>query len=94
MLSLTSNAASMIRTLVDKSEVPDAGGMRIASEQGAGALTLSLAARPADDDQVIEAGGARLFLDAKAAALLEDKTLDAGPTPDGQMEFGIADQEL
>jgi Fe-S cluster assembly iron-binding protein IscA len=92
MLTLTFNAASMIRTLVDQTETAEAGGMRIASEQGAGALTLSLAALPAEDDQVVEMDGARVFLDPQAAAILDDKTLDAGATPDGQPQFGITDQ--
>ena len=93
MLTLTPNAASMIRTLVDQSEVSETGGMRIASDQGAGALTLSVAAVPAEDDQVVEAEGARIFLDAQAAALLDHKTLDADASPDGRLQFGIAEQD-
>jgi Fe-S cluster assembly iron-binding protein IscA len=92
LLTLTPNAASMIRTLVDQSEAAEAGGMRIASDHGAGALTLSLAAVPAEDDQVVEMDGARIFLDPQAAAILDDKTLDADATPDGRPQFGIADQ--
>jgi iron-sulfur cluster assembly protein len=88
MLTLTSNAAYTIRSLVDQNE--DAGGMRITSDQGAGALTLALAAQPAADDQVLEADGARVFLDQQAATLLDDKTLDAGADPEGRVQFGLA----
>ncbi|CCG01856.1 hypothetical protein [Blastococcus saxobsidens] len=92
MLTLTTNAATTIRTLVEGSEVPDAGGLRIAKEPGAGALTLSLAALPAEDDQILDASGARLFLDPEAAVMLDDKTLDAGADAEGRLTFGIAEQ--
>ena len=90
MLTLTSNAAYTIRSLVDQSE--EAGGMRIATDQGAGALTLSLAEVPAEDDQVLEADGARVFLDQQAATLLDDKTLDAGADSEGRVQFGVAER--
>ena len=92
MLSLTTNAATTIRTLVEGSEVPEAGGLRIAKDPAVGSLTLSLAAVPAEDDQVLETSGARLFLDPRAAVILEDKTLDAASDSEGRVQFGIAEQ--
>ena len=92
MLTLTPNAATTIRALVEGSEIPDAGGLRIAKEPTAEALTLSLAAVPAEDDQVLDASGARLFLDPEAAVILEDKTLDAGADAEGRLMFGIAEK--
>jgi iron-sulfur cluster assembly protein len=89
MLTLTTNAADTIRALVDGSEIPDAGGLRIAKDPAAGALALSLAAVPAEDDQVVEAAGARLFLEPEAAVILEDKTLDATSDAEGRVQFGL-----
>ena len=88
MLTLTENAQTEIRTLVDQPELPDDAGVRIASNAD-GALTLALAAGPAEGDAVIDAGGARVFLEQEAGALLDDKTLDAGLDPDGNLQFAI-----
>jgi Fe-S cluster assembly iron-binding protein IscA len=53
---------------------------------------LRLAATPAEDDTVLDADGARLFLDSSATALLDDKTLDAVTDPSGQVQFAFAEQ--
>jgi Fe-S cluster assembly iron-binding protein IscA len=54
-------------------------------------LQLSVVALPAEDDEVIEEQGVRVFLEPEAAALLDDKVLDASIEQD-QVEFTIADQ--
>jgi Fe-S cluster assembly iron-binding protein IscA len=90
VLTLTPNAASAIRALVDASDVPDdLGGLRIADDPAQGALTLSIAAVPAEDDQVLDESGARVFLAPQAATILDDKTLDAGMDGEGHLQFGI-----
>jgi Fe-S cluster assembly iron-binding protein IscA len=89
VLTLTENAATEIRNLVSHPEVPDEGGVRIASNQD-GALTLALAAGPADGDAVVDQSGARVFLEPQAGQLLDDKTLDAGVDPSGNVQFSIA----
>ena len=66
--------------------------MRIATDPTVGNLTLSLAAMPAEDDTVLDADGARLFLDSSATARLEDMTLDAVTDPSGQVQFAVAEQ--
>ena len=91
MLNLTDTAATEIRNLVSNPEVPDEGGVRIASN-GEGALTLALAPAPADGDDVVDEGGARVFLEPRAGELLDDKTLDAGTDPQGNVQFSIAQQ--
>lgn len=91
MLTLTDNAASEIRNLVANPEVPDEGGVRIASNPE-GALTLALAAGPADGDAVVDQSGARVFLEPQAGELLDDKLLDAGVDPQGNVQFSIAQQ--
>jgi iron-sulfur cluster assembly protein len=92
VLTMTDNAASEIRNLIALPEVPDAGGVRIASDD-TGALTLALAPEPAQGDAVIEDDGARVFLEPNAGQLLDDKLLDAGVDPQGNVQFSIAVQE-
>lgn len=92
MLTLTTQAAAEIRNLIEQPEVPEGGGLRIANDATAGSLTLRLAALPAEDDEVLDTSGARLFLDPQAAVLLDDKTLDVVPDPEGSVQFTIAEQ--
>ena len=93
MLTLTPNATSAIRALVDASDLPDeVAGLRIADDPNqAAALTLSLAAVPAEDDQVVDEAGARVFLAPHAATLLDGKALDAATDDEGNLQFGITE---
>lgn len=91
MLTLTDNAATEIRNLIAQPEVPDDGGVRIASNPE-GALTLALAGAPVDGDAVVEDHGARVFLEQQTVPLLDDKELDAGVDPQGNVQFSIAQQ--
>ena len=52
---------------------------------------LSVVPLPAEDDEVIDEQGARVFLEAEAASLLEDKVLDAD-VEQNHVAFTIADQ--
>src|SRR2546429_9716098 len=52
---------------------------------------LSVVALPAEDDEVIDEQGARVFLEPEAASLLDEKVLDASVEQD-QVAFTIADQ--
>ncbi|HEY2044408.1 MAG TPA: iron-sulfur cluster biosynthesis protein [Jatrophihabitans sp.] len=94
MLTVTENAAAEIRNLTEQPEAPAGVGLRISTDPTAGALTLTLAATPAEDDTVVNADGARLFLDTNATAILDDKTLDAVADPAGQVQFAIAEQPV
>ena len=94
MLAVTDNAAAVIRDLADRQEVPEGTGLRIASDPTAGGLTLSLASQPLDGDQVLDAAGARLFLDPQAALLLDDKALDAAVDAQGGVQFAVAEQAI
>jgi iron-sulfur cluster assembly protein len=92
MLAISENAAEAIRGLVAAPEVPDSAGLRItALPTGETSFELSVAATPAEDDQVVEEQGAQVFLEPSAAALLEDKRLDANVEAD-QITFAIAQQ--
>jgi len=91
MLTVTENAVTEIRNLTDQPQAPEGGGVRIATDP-TGALKLRLAATPAEDDTVLDADGARLFLDSSATTLLEDKTLVAVVDPSGLVQFAFAEQ--
>ena len=79
----------------DSRLVGDAGGCRSATGCGARraqrTLELSVVGLPAEDDEVIEEQGARVFLNPEAASLLDDKILDASIAAD-EVAFTIADQ--
>ncbi|MFY1668699.1 HesB/IscA family protein [Plantactinospora sp. WMMB334] len=92
MLTMTENAVLVIRDLTAQQEVPDGAGLRIASDLNAGSLNLSLAASPAQGDQVVDSDGARVFLDPQAAQILDDKSLDAAVDAQGAVQFGFAEQ--
>ncbi|MEV4754654.1 adhesin [Micromonospora sp. NPDC049559] len=92
MLTLTNNAVLVIRDLTAQQQVPDGAGLRIATDPSAGSLTLALVEQPAQGDEVVNSEGARVFLDAGAAELLDDKALDAAVDAQGAVQFGIAEQ--
>jgi iron-sulfur cluster assembly protein len=80
LLTLTDSAVQAVKAMVSSvEEVPESGGLRlIAEKDGDRAMVrLNLAASPAEDDEVIEEEGARVFLDQEASSLLDDKVLDA-----------------
>jgi iron-sulfur cluster assembly protein len=59
---------------------------------GSGTLQVSAAAGPGENDQVIDAAGAHLYLEPQAAAYLEDKVLDAQVDREGQAHFSLGVQ--
>lgn len=92
MLTLTDNAVLVIRDLTTQQQVPDGAGLRIATDEQAGALTLALAEGPTQGDQVVDNAGARIFLDADVARLLDDKALDVAVDERGAVQFGLTEQ--
>ena len=93
MLTLTDNAATQIRQIVDDPQVPEGAGLRIAADPAAGGLSLRLAVAPDANDQVVDEAGARVFLEPQAAQLLDDKSLDAMTDPTGQLQFTVQDAQ-
>jgi iron-sulfur cluster assembly protein len=80
VLTITDTAAEAIRGIVAAPELPEGAGLRIATAPGAeqsGALEVSVAETPAETDQVVAESGARVFVEAEAVPLLDDKLLDA-----------------
>jgi Fe-S cluster assembly iron-binding protein IscA len=94
LLALTDRAVEAVKHIVTSSEdVPDSGGLRLVAEPmgSQASFQATLAALPAEDDQVIEEEGARIFLESGAASLLDDKVLDAS-VAQGQVAFTLEDQ--
>jgi iron-sulfur cluster assembly protein len=93
MLTLTDSAVSAIRTLTTQPDLPGETGLRIMAQgEGAPSFQLALAEGPVAGDQVVEEGGARVFLEAAVAEVLDDKALDAQVNEQGDLAFRIADQ--
>jgi iron-sulfur cluster assembly protein len=96
MLVLTETAAEVVKSVTSTPEAPEGAGLRIASSvQGAeeaGTLQLTAVPAPDDNDQVIEAAGARVFLEPQAAAYLQDKVLDAQVDEQGTAHFSLGVQ--
>jgi Fe-S cluster assembly iron-binding protein IscA len=85
MLTLTDSAKDAVREMVAAEDAPEGSGLRIAAEEGTdgdAALSLEIAAAPAEGDAVVDEDGARIFLEPTAASLLEDMVLDVEPHGD------------
>lgn len=91
MLTMTDNAADVVKQIVEQSVADDQAGLRIAQAPDE-SLSLAPAAESEPGDQVLEAKGARLFLDEGAASTLDDKVLDAQVDPDGSVQFAVGVQ--
>jgi Fe-S cluster assembly iron-binding protein IscA len=92
MLVLTEAAAEVVKSVTSDPQAPDGAGLRIASApeaDAAGTLRLTAVPGPDDNDQVIEAEGARVYLEPQAAAYLEDKVLDAQVDEQGTAHFSL-----
>jgi Fe-S cluster assembly iron-binding protein IscA len=95
MLAITETAAVAITTLMSDSQMPEGAGLRIAQPEGSEMLELSVALAPAEQDTVLEAAGASVFLEPIAAQALDDKVLDVERVveqDEDQYRFAIAPQ--
>jgi iron-sulfur cluster assembly protein len=92
MLVVTEQATTVILQLVDRPEMPDDAGLRIAStEPGNPKLTVTTDT-PEEGDQVVESNGARVYLEPESAQLLDDKILDARVDDSGGVQFLVGAQ--
>jgi Fe-S cluster assembly iron-binding protein IscA len=93
LLALTDSAVEAVKNIVSSADDSETSGLRMVAEQAGmqTSLQLSVVTLPAEDDEVIEEQGARVFLEPAAASLLDDKVLDAS-VEQGQVAFIIADQ--
>jgi Fe-S cluster assembly iron-binding protein IscA len=97
MLVLTEAAAEVVKSVTSTPQAPDGAGLRIASAipepRDPSSLQLTAAAGPQEEDQVVEAAGARVFLEPQAAAYLADKVLDAQFDEQGTVQFSLGRQQ-
>jgi iron-sulfur cluster assembly protein len=94
LLALTDSAVQAVKHIVSSSdEVSETGGLRMVAERAGTRANfhLDVVPLPAEDDEVIEEQGARVFLEPEAASLLDDKVLDAN-VEQNQVAFTIAEQ--
>lgn len=83
MLTVTETAQTAIRSLSERAELPETGGVRLAVSESGSDVQMSLVAEPAEGDQIVEEAGARVYMPTETSALLENQQLDAQQTPDG-----------
>ncbi len=89
MLEMTQTAIDVINHIA-----PGDAGLRVYVSGGqpdVRALQVEIAEEPKADDQVVEAGGAQVFLESRAADTLDDKVLDAVQDERG-VRFAVTQQ--
>lgn len=77
MLTVTDEAATLIRRLLARSALPDTAGLRLATDPQRHCLAMSLVPRPGNRDVVVAAGGTWLSVAPDAALRLSQRTLQA-----------------
>jgi Fe-S cluster assembly iron-binding protein IscA len=95
MLAMTDDAIEAIRGIVEESELGPEAGLRISgANEGNGdtALDFEVAEAAVSGDEVVSEGGATVFLDETAAAVLADKRLDVHAHGD-HFHFSLAEQD-
>ena len=93
MLTLTENATTIVKTITVQSTGTEAGGLRISAPAAESAdLSVTVAESPEPNDAVIDVAGAHVFLEENAAAVLDDKILDAQVDEAGAVRFAIGEQ--
>jgi Fe-S cluster assembly iron-binding protein IscA len=98
VLTLPPSATETIEQILSAPTVPDDAGIRIMPSMqvtdGAGSgqeLVVAVAEQPGDGDQVIEEGGARVFVQDSLAEPLDEMFLDA-KVVDQQVRFMLGGQ--
>jgi len=96
MLTLTQDAADVIRGIVEANEeLPDESGLRITAESTdttGPQLNLSIVPGPAEGDAAVDAEGAHVYLGPQAAEVLDDKVLHA-EVEGNEVRFMLGEQE-
>jgi Fe-S cluster assembly iron-binding protein IscA len=92
---MTEQAIEAIRGIVEDSKLGPNGGLRISGTNGGNgdtALEFELADEAQAGDEVVREGGAVVFLDETAVAVLADKTLDVHSHGD-HFHFSLEERE-
>jgi Fe-S cluster assembly iron-binding protein IscA len=92
VLTLTQNASAIVKELIDRLPEADTAGLRLSSDVAEGGLTVSAVGAPEPGDQVVEQGGATVYLEDAASVALSDQVLDAAVDPQGSVQFSLAPQ--
>jgi Fe-S cluster assembly iron-binding protein IscA len=95
MVAMTDDAIEAIRGIVEESELGPEAGLRISgANEGNGdtALDFEVAEAAVSGDEVVSEGGATVFLDETAAAVLADKRLDVHAHGD-HFHFSLEEQD-
>jgi Fe-S cluster assembly iron-binding protein IscA len=93
VLTLTENATLVIKSITGADGAPEGAGVRISQDNPADpSLAVTTTESPLPGDQVVEEGGARVFLEPNAAGTLDDKILDASVDDKGGVEFLLVPQ--
>ena len=94
MLTLTENANTVVKSIIDQAGTGQEAGLRISQDEpDSPALHVMPTEAPQPGDQVLNEDGARVFLEETAAATLDDKVLDAQVDANGGVQFTIANQD-
>jgi Fe-S cluster assembly iron-binding protein IscA len=96
MLTISPEASHAIRGILEASDVPDGSMFRISPQQSDGAsagasLVVSLIDTPPPDDQIVQGDDVAVCLEPSAAAMLDDKQLDATVIGE-EVNFSIGEQ--
>jgi iron-sulfur cluster assembly protein len=95
VLTLTENASTVVKTIVEQSETAQQAGLRISQDAvDSPALHVIATEAPQPGDQVLEEDGARVFLEETAAETLDDKVLDAQVDDNGGVQFTLSVQPV
>lgn len=90
MLTLTEDACTIVKQITTAPDAPETAGLRIS---GAGeGFALAAAGAPEAGDEIVEQGGATVYLDEAAAQQLDTMVLDAGVDDSGNLQFGLMAQ--
>lgn len=95
MLTVTDEAANVIRQLSKQPELPPTCGLRIGPSRDAvdgHALSAELASGPDPQDEVLEVNRVRIFLEPQAARRLADKILDVKQSTGEEPAFRLRQQ--
>jgi iron-sulfur cluster assembly protein len=87
VLTLTEQAADVVRAMTQDPQAPQHAGVRLA--RVADVVELSLAGRPGPGDDVITGNGVRLFVERATSWQLDGHVLD-GSSEDGVVTFELA----
>jgi Fe-S cluster assembly iron-binding protein IscA len=91
---LTENASTVVKTIISQDGASPESGLRISQEAAdSAALSVAPTQAPEPGDQVVEDGGARVFLEENAAVTLDDKVLDAQVDENGGVQFLLGIQQ-